>query len=184
MYSKRTEITLGLWQEIVALGGPELHVSIFLLKSFGIDTCLWLLWIRCSLDAFLLMNIGPWKGMFPDFLSCCINHSFIYLLSFLHPRHFSFRYVIDDIFGIWNDVDFYFWPVGLCTWWSCFGLFWWWKVLSKILLKIRSIMIVYWAVDMCTFDFSRDSNTSSMVKQNLVGSWCLFVFCSDFLYSS
>ena len=40
--TKRTEFTLGLCRKNVALGAPELDVSIFLLNSFGIDTCLWL----------------------------------------------------------------------------------------------------------------------------------------------
>ena len=47
--SKCTDFTLGWLRAIVALGGSGLDVSVFLLKSLGLDPFLWLFWRRCSI---------------------------------------------------------------------------------------------------------------------------------------
>ena len=63
--SKRTDFAFGLWQRIVAGGGPVfINVSLFFLNSFGLDLCLWLIWISCSLGAFEYMYNGPLKGKY------------------------------------------------------------------------------------------------------------------------
>ena len=65
------------------LGGLDLSVSTLLLKSLGINLCLWFFWRSCSIDAFFLTKMVLWKGMFPNFqhaalitisLYCCYYH--------------------------------------------------------------------------------------------------------------
>ena len=66
--TKWTEFNLGLWWEIVTFEGPDIDVSIFLLKYFGLDICLFLFGSSCSIDAFFFINNGPLKGRVYKFL--------------------------------------------------------------------------------------------------------------------
>ena len=109
--SKRTELTFGQWKEIVSLGGAVLDVYLFLLKYFGHDTCLWLLWRilmqSCSLVDFFLMNKGPTKGQLYSFPSCYINNYITPLLLSTNPIQYYFRYGIDEALDLWKDMGWY-----------------------------------------------------------------------------
>ena len=152
---------LGEGEEFFAWGGPVfLYLSLLLLDSFFIDSCLWLFWGSCSLGSFACMYNGPLTGGFSIVPSCCMISSLTPLLFNPHPRNVSFRYGIEDIICIWKDMGWYFWlgcllwccwPVFLCCYcclvvlwwysflvfllvcWRWFGPFWWWNVFPKFL---------------------------------------------------
>ena len=65
--TNQTELTLVLCLTRNYLGGPEFDVSIFLLKSLGVDPFLWLLRSNCSLFSFFLIKMDFWKGISPVF---------------------------------------------------------------------------------------------------------------------
>ena len=123
---------------------------IFLFRYLGINPCLLLFWRSCYLaDVFLIKNC-PLKRNVPNFPSCCINNSPTYLLSIPHPKHFSFWYGIEKFLDLRNDLDWYCWPVYLWTCWTCFGPFWSWKVLPKLLLRKGSVTVEECSIDMST----------------------------------
>ena len=155
------------------LGGPEIDVSIFLLKSLGLDPCLLFLRSSCSISDFFLIINGPLKGHVSNFISCYISNSLTSLLSSPHPKHFSFRYGGKKLFGLWKGLDWCCWPVCLCICWIWFGTLWLWKVLLKFQLKTVSIIFEEFVVVMSTHDVSRVSKTSSTVNGHLLLSWCL-----------
>ena len=103
-YSNQAEFTLGIWQSIAYLVGYELDVSIFLLKSLGLDPFLWLFWRIQYFYAFFLMKNGPLKRHVSNFPSLWINNSLTSLFPSPHPKHFSLRFVIEIILGILKDV--------------------------------------------------------------------------------
>ena len=141
---------------------------------FGLDTCLLLFWIICSLAASFLMTNGPLKGHISNFLSFCINNSLTPLLVSPYPIQSSFRYGIEEVLGILKDFYLYCWPVGLCTCWRWFDPLLWWRLFPISLLTICSIM--QWAVDMSISYVSKFSNNYSIMKWNIVESWCLCGF--------
>ena len=116
-----------------------------------------------------------------NFPSLCINSYNTPLLLGPQTRQYSFRYGIDEVLGIWYDLNWYFWPVFLWIKWNLFGQLFWWQVLPKFLLTIWYIMEL--AVDMYTSAVSRVLNTSSIMKKNTVESWCLCGNSPNFLYS-
>ena len=180
----RTDFILGLWRKFVALGGPDTDVPLLLLNSLGLDPSLWLFWRRCSIYAFFVINSGSLKGHAYNFPSCCINNSLTSLLSSPHPKHFPFMYGDENFLDLWKDLDWYCWPVFVWTRWSWFGPFWWWKALTKFLLKMGSIMVEERDVVISTSAVYRVSKNSLIVNWNVVGSWCFYWLRSKFLYSS
>ena len=73
--TKRTDFTLCLWQTSVSLRVTEHYVSTLLLKSSGLDPCLWLLWRSYSIaSSFLIINDNL-KMYVYNFSLCCINNS-------------------------------------------------------------------------------------------------------------
>ena len=71
---------------------------------------------------------------------CFINSSLNFLLSITHPNFF-FRYIIEKFLGIWEDLDWYCWPVGLWRCWFWFGTLCQKKALPNFLLTIWPILI-------------------------------------------
>ena len=66
---KRPELTLGISYTNVALGRPQMDVSMLLLKSLVIDPCLWLLQGSCFLAGLFLINNASPNGNISNFLS-------------------------------------------------------------------------------------------------------------------
>ena len=62
--TKWTEFALCVWSTNMALEVPDLDLSILLLKSLGIDPCLWFFCSICSIAALLWIKKDLWKGMF------------------------------------------------------------------------------------------------------------------------
>ena len=139
--TKRIDSNLGLWWEIVALGGPERDISTFLLNYLGLYPCLWSFSRSCYITAFFLISNSPLKGHVYNFSSCCINNYLTYLLSIPHPKMFSFGYGGYMFLDLSKDLDWYSWPVCLWMCWPWFGPLFLWKVLSKFLSEIGSIMV-------------------------------------------
>ena len=118
-----------------------IDVSVFFLKYFGHDPFLWLFWRRFYLADFFLMNNGPLKVKFSSFLPCCINNYITPLLLSIHTIKSYFRYIIDELLGIWKYPGWYCWLVFLCWYcwlvfcvcvcWCWFGTFWCWNVFTK-----------------------------------------------------
>ena len=131
---------MGWWRAIVALGGSGMDVSVFLLKSLGLDPLLWLFLRVYSLASFLLMNNGTLKVQVSNFPPYCINNFPTPLLLRSHPRQYSFRCVIYKVFILWRDMYWYCILVFLWVCWRWFGTLWLWKLLPNFLLKIGSIM--------------------------------------------
>ena len=133
-YSNRTKFAFGRRKGIFDRGGPVfLDLFLFLLKSFGLDKCLWLLWRSCYLGDFACMYNGPLKGKFSNVPSCCIRSSLTHLLLSPHTRQFYFRYGIEDVICLWKDLGWYFWlgclfwycwPDFMC-WYCCLVVLWW-----------------------------------------------------------
>ena len=113
----------------------------FLLKYFGRDTCLWLFWRSCSLVAFVCMYNGPLNGQLSSVQSCCIKNYITPLLLIKHPIQFYYRYVINDILGIWKDMGWYCWLVFLC--WYCWLVFLCWYC-CLVFLCWYYWMVVFW----------------------------------------
>ena len=109
--TKRTEYTLGLCTTKLAMKGPEFDVSILFLKYSGHDPCLWLLWSNCYIVFVFLINGGPLKGHVSSFPSLCITSPLNYFFSRPYTIHFSFRYVGENLFDLWKDMYWYYWPV-------------------------------------------------------------------------
>ena len=195
--SKRTEFTFCRGREIVAWGGAVFLDVFLLLKYFACDPCLWFFWRIFSLNDFLWMYNGPLKGKLSSVTSCCIENSFTPLLLIPHPIQYYFRYGIDEVLGIWNDMGWYFWLLFLCChcwilflcwcWWLVFlwvcwrwfGPLWCWNVFPKFRLKMGSI--IEWYGVMYISAVYRVSNTPSIVGVSVMESCFICGRCSKFL---
>ena len=114
------------------------------------------------------------KGHVPDLSSYWINNYLNSLLSIPHPNIFSFMYEGDKFLGIWKDLYWYGWLVCLWACWRWFWLLFCWKLLSKFMLTIGSIMVEECDDVISTSDFSRFSKTFSTLNLNVLDSRCLY----------
>ena len=131
------------------------------------------------MGAFLCLYNGPLKGQFSSVPSCYTDNSHTPLLLNTNTKYPSFRYVIDEVLGLWMDLGWYFWLVFICwhcwlvflCWyfwliflcWCCwmvflwvcwcwFGTFWCWNVFTKFMFTMGSI--IEWDAVISISDFS------------------------------
>ena len=126
--SNHNDFNFGWIWETLSWWGSVLYVSVFLLKSLGRGPFLCFFLRSCSMDSFFFVNNVPLKVQVSIFPSCWINSSLMPFWLSPHHRQSSFRYLIDEVLGIWYDLGWYCLLVFL---WVCrrwFRPLWWWYV--------------------------------------------------------
>ena len=124
-----------------------------------------------------------------------LSHTFFVMST---SNAVNFRYGIDDVMDIWNDLCWYCWLVFMCwycwplfLWWYCclvficwywwlvflwvfwrlFGPLWCWNVFTKLMLTMGSI--IEWDGFMSMSAVYRVSNISYILGVNMLESWSL-----------